>query len=214
MILNVSEIVSSIQGEGKYTGYPTTFVRLSGCNLNCEYCDTKYANSTSKRKRMSIPTILNYLFKMGNQHICITGGEPLLQADVYPLVYELIERSYKVSIETNGAVTIEDDAYLRSFSYCMDIKCPSSGVSDKNIYRNLEHLMSHDEVKFVVADINDYVFAKEVIRKYPTKASLIFSPVMGKNGESSARDLAGWLVEDKIPKARLGVQIHKLIGFY
>lgn len=214
MILNVSEIVSSIQGEGKFTGYPTTFIRLAGCNLNCGYCDTKYANNHGKKKRMSIQTILSYLFKMGNQHVCITGGEPLLQADVFPLIYELVERAYHVTIETNGAVAIEDDLYLRSFSYCMDIKCPSSGMSQKNIYKNLEHLMPQDEVKFVIEDINDYVFAKETIKKYPTRAHFIFSPVMSKNGASSAKDLAGWLLEDKIPKARLGIQIHKLVGFY
>lgn len=213
MILAVTEIVSSLQGEGKHTGYPTTFVRLSGCNLNCSFCDTQYANK-GKKKRMSIQTVLNYIFKMGNQYICITGGEPLLQQDIYILIYELVERGYHVSIETNGAVEIEDDLYNRSYAYCMDIKCPSSGMDSHNKYTNLANLMAKDEVKFVVKDLGDYVFAKDILRKYPTKASIIFSPVMSRDGSSSAKILADWLTEDKIPKARLGLQMHKVVGFY
>lgn len=213
MILAITEIVSSVQGEGKFTGFPTTFVRLAGCNLKCSFCDTAYANK-GRKKRMSIQTILNYIFKMGNQYICITGGEPLLQEEVYTLIYELVDRGYNVTIETNGAVEIEDYGYLRSFSYCMDIKCPSSGMDSHNKYSNLANLIAKDEVKFVVKDLEDYTFAKEVIRKYPTKASFIFSPVMNRDGTSSAKNLAEWITVDKIPKAKLGVQVHKLIGVY
>lgn len=213
MLLAISEIVSSVQGEGKFTGYPTTFIRLYGCNLNCSYCDTKYAVSRGNKKKMGIQTILQSVFKMGNQHICITGGEPLLQESVYALIYELVEKGYEVTIETNGAVPIEETLYTRSYSYCMDIKCPSSGVSTKNLYKNLGVLKCNDEVKFVIADEEDYVFAKSVIRKYPTKAKLLFSPMMGGNPDI-AKDLAQWLIEDKILNARYGIQLHKLVGFY
>lgn len=211
MLLVVSEIVSSLQGEGKYTGYPTTFVRLFGCNLACPYCDTKYALK-GKKTRMSVETVLSYIFKMGNQHVCLTGGEPLLQDSVYCLIYDLVERGYKVSIETNGAVAIDDDSHRR-YDYCMDIKCPSSKMDNRNILANLGHLLPQDEVKFVIYDYNDYIFARETLKKNPTKAKLIFSPCF-TDGKSNADQLSEWLVEDKIPNARLGIQIHKLIGIY
>lgn len=212
MLLTVSEIVSSIQGEGKYTGYPTTFVRLHGCNLNCSYCDTKYA-CKGKKKRMSVESVLSFIFKMGNQCVCITGGEPLLQDTVYCLIYDLIERNYKVTIETNGAVPIEFTNYKRSFCYCMDVKCPSSGMQGRNVFENLGNLIADDEVKFVIYDYNDYIYAKEIIKKYPTKAKIVFSPCF-KDGKSNADQLSQWLLEDKIINARLGVQVHKLIGIY
>jgi 7-carboxy-7-deazaguanine synthase len=212
MLLSVSEIVSSLQGEGKYTGYPTTFVRLFGCNLKCGFCDAQYA-SNGRRKRMSIDTILNYIFKMANNHVCITGGEPLLQENVYCLVYELVDKGIKVSIETNGAVKI-DETPVRSYNYCMDIKCPSSKMEKKNIYSNLVNLMSNDEVKFVISDIEDYEFAKAVLRKYDTQAKIIFSPCFDKDGKHNGRELSQWLLEDKLPNARLGMQTHKLLGIY
>ncbi|NDH07801.1 radical SAM protein [bacterium] len=212
MVLSVSEIVSSISGEGKYTGIPTTFVRLYGCNLCCKFCDTKYA-SKGKRKRLSIDTILNCVFKMGNKHICITGGEPLLQESVYALIYELVERRYFVTIETNGSVEIPETLYHRSYSYCMDIKCPSSGESNKNNFANLARLMNHDEVKFVVKDREDYEFAKEVLKKYPTEASLIFSPCF-ESGKPIGAEVSQWILEDKIYKAKIGVQIHKILNIY
>lgn len=213
MFLNISELVSSIQGEGKFTGYPTTFVRLHGCNLNCGYCDTKYAMKKDSKKKMGIQSITQSIFRMGNPHICITGGEPLLQESIYVLIYELVDKGYEVTIETNGAVEIPETLYSRSFSYCMDIKCPSSGCSSKNKYGNLDKLKSNDEVKFVIADEEDYVFAKSVIRQYPTKAHFLFSPMMGED-EDIAKNLAQWVMEDKIPNARFGIQLHKLVGFY
>lgn len=214
MTLTVSEIVSSVQGEGKYTGYPTTFVRLFKCNLKCAFCDTKYAQSYGNKRRLSIDTILSYIFKMGNRHICITGGEPLLQENVFILIYELVERGYKVTIETNGSVKLENGDTRRTYSYCMDIKCPSSKMDKFNHYDNLLQLRDTDEVKFVIGDINDYLFARDILKKYNTKATKIFSPVMPNKDETLPSQLAQWLVEDKIPKSKLGVQLHKLIGVY
>jgi|SRR3712207_4019007 len=212
MSINVTEIMSSLQGEGKYAGYPTTFIRLHGCNLNCTFCDTKYANEGKKRK-MSVSKILSEVFAKGNDYVCITGGEPLLQDEIFEVIYELVPKGYRITIETNGAVPIDMDFRLRPFSYCMDIKCPSSGMDEFNIYANLSRLQSQDEVKFVVKDINDYQFARNILKRYNTKAGVIFSPVMGDE-ENIADLLAHWIEEDKIPKARLGVQLHKLVGFY
>lgn len=212
MQLLVSEIASSIQGEGQYTGFPTTFVRLHGCNLKCGYCDTRYA-CAGRKKRMSVTSVLSYIHKMGNQHVCITGGEPLLQNSVFCLIYDLVDRNYKVTIETNGAVEIEPSTYLRSYSYCMDIKCPSSNMTSKNIYSNLENLLAKDEVKFVISDRADYEFAKEVLKEHHTIAQIIFSPCF-VDGKSNAKEISEWILEDKLINARLGVQVHKLIGVY
>ena len=214
MTLTISEIVSSIQGEGKYTGCPTTFIRLFKCNLKCAFCDTTYATSHGKKSRLGIETILSYVFKMGNRHICITGGEPLLQENVFVLIYELIERGYIVTIETNGSIPLEDGNSRRTYSYCMDIKCPSSKMDKFNNYENLLKLKDIDEVKFVIGDINDYIFAREVLQKYHTKAIKVFSPVIPSEDETLPAQLAQWLIEDKIPNSKLGVQLHKLIGVY
>ena len=213
MVLSISEICSGISGEGKYTGIPMTFVRLFGCNLSCLFCDTTYASGKGKRKRISIDTILTCITRMGNRHICITGGEPLLQESVYALIYELVGRKYTVTIETNGSVAIPETLYWRSFSYCMDIKCPSSGESNKNNTANLARLMDKDEVKFVVQDREDYDFAKDILKQFPTEAQIIFSPCF-TDGKSNGAEISQWLLEDKIYRARLGLQIHKVLGIY
>lgn len=212
-MLSLSEVQESLQGEGKYTGCPTTFVRLYGCNLWCSYCDTGYSRK-GKRKNSSIDTILKAVFKLKNEHVCITGGEPMLQEDFYPLLYELMEKGFIVSVETNGSIEIVKDAYNRSYYYCMDIKCPSSNMFSHNLYTNLANLQIKDEVKFVIMDYTDYLFAKGVIKQYPTQASFIFSPCFDSEGKSNAKELSEWLLVDKIPKARLGMQMQKIIGIY
>lgn len=214
MTLTVSEIVSSVQGEGKYTGFPTTFIRLFKCNLKCSFCDTTYAQSKGSKRRLSIDTILSYVFKMGNKHICITGGEPLLQENIFVLIYELVDKGYLVTIETNGSVLLESGDNRRMYSYCMDIKCPSSKMDKYNKYENLLELRDTDEVKFVIGDINDYLFAREVLQKYHTKAVKVFSPVMPNKDQTLPAQLAQWLIEDKIPNSKIGVQLHKLINVY
>lgn len=160
---------------------------------------------------MSVQTVLNYIFKMGNQFVDITGGEPLLQENAQVLVYDLVERNYNVTIHTNGSKEIDECLYVRSYAYCMEIKCPSSGMEDRNIYSNLSRLITKDEVKFLIMDAEDYVFAKEIIKKYPTQASFIFSPVI-KDGKHIGKDLAQWMLEDKLKKAKLGVPIQDLLG--
>ena len=210
-MLVLSECFSSLSGEGKYTGYPTTFVRLYGCNLHCKFCDTEYAWKKGKRRNISLENLMSMVTQMGNKYVCITGGEPLKQQDTMPFVYELCYNNYIVNIETNGSIPIEKDHYARSFSYCMDIKCPSSGMALKNCYDNLENLSSRDEVKFVIADYNDYLFAKGVLKQYYTLAPIIFSPCFDKEGKSNAEELTEWMIADKI-NARLGIQMHRILG--
>ena len=146
-------------------------------------------------------------------YVCITGGEPLIQDDVYPVIYELVDEGYKVSIETNGCVPIDPCSYNRSYKYVMDIKCPSSGVSDKNVLTNLGNLMPHDEVKFVIADEEDYKFAKRILRSYPTSAKILFSPMFDDKGKPMiGQKLIDWLLEDRFYYARVQIQMHKCIG--
>lgn len=205
-IVRICEIFSSLNGEGKYTGHPTTFIRLSGCPFSCSYCDTLYAKTIGKK--MSIDKIMTEVNKLGNKYVCITGGEPLAQNDTMSLVYELLSFSYIVSIETSGLIEIEEDGYARTFNYTMDIKCPSSGVSDNNVYTNLSRLKSYDEVKFVIADSQDLEFAKTTLKKHPTKAQVIYSPV------NNNLDVAKMITESLINKdiqGKLGLQLHKIL---
>jgi 7-carboxy-7-deazaguanine synthase len=211
MALHLSECFSTIQGEAKYAGYPTTFVRLHGCNMLCNYCDTLYAVTGKKYKKVSVETIVNNVMKMRNRHVCLTGGEPLLQDEAWVLLYELVDKGFIVNVETNGGIPLERREF-RSFSYTMDVKTPCSGMVDLNVYDNLAKLTEKDEVKFVCSDIEDYTFAKEIIRKYPTRATLIISPLFRGKKSTIMEDLANWLIEDKIPNMKLGVQLHKIIG--
>lgn len=211
MGLKLSEVFSSLQGEGKYAGYPTTFVRLHGCNMLCTFCDTLYAVTGKRYKKVSVGYVVKAVHEMRNKHVCITGGEPLIQEDAWTLIYELVEKGYTVSIETNGGVELEQREF-RSYCYTMDIKSPRSGMEHMNLYSNLSKLTERDEVKFVVGDIEDYTFMKEIIRKFPTRAPIIVSPLfIGKNSEIM-KDIATWLVEDKIANVRMGVQLHKIVG--
>ena len=149
----------------------------------------------------------------GIKNICITGGEPLIYKEVIPLTWELMHLGYKVSIETSGCVPIEVLGYKRSFKYVMDIKCPSSGVSDKNVLTNLGNLMPHDEVKFVIADEEDYKFAKRILRSYPTSAKILFSPMFDDKGKPMiGQKLIDWLLKDRFYYARVSIQMHKCIG--
>ena len=212
MSLVVKEIVPSLSGEGKYTGCPTSIVRLSGCNLKCSYCDDKPAEV--KPRKISIMNVMNAVKQLGNKYVMITGGEPMLQKnEVIPLMYELASENYIAWIETNGSILLEKDHYRRSWSYCMDIKCPSSGMAEKNNYKNLANLLKNDEVKFVIADVGDYMFANSILRKYPTQATVIFSPVVSEDGTHNGRELAEMIISDKL-NVRLGMQMHKWLGIY
>ena len=210
-MLYVDEIFLSIQGESTDVGRPCVFVRLYGCNIGCKFCDQPQTPKCNKHK-MSLDTIEDKIRHFGVRYVCITGGEPLLQGDAYTLTYDLVAQDYEVAIETSGCIPIEVDNYGRSFKYIMDIKCPSSGVSHKNIYRNLENLTTKDEVKFVISDREDYLFAKTVLRNYPTTAKVLFSPVFNKDNKTYIGGLlTEWVLKDRL-NARIQVQLHKILG--
>jgi 7-carboxy-7-deazaguanine synthase len=211
--LKVFSIDSTLSGEGKFTGYPTTLIRLYGCNLLCDYCDAIQPEETNTRKYiMSIGKIVDMINKIGNKYVLITGGEPLLQKATLPLVYELNSLDYQVWIETNGSIPIEKDGYRRKWFYTMDIKTPSSGMAHKNVLSNIKNLLSVDEIKFVISDYSDYMFACSILKQYYTAASVIFSPVFDDKNKHNAKELAEWIIGDRLTNVRLGMQIHKIIG--
>lgn len=205
------EIFCSIQGESSDSGLPCIFVRFYGCPVGCSFCDQ--LQNLTKRKSITIERLMAKVKKFkGIKYVCITGGEPLIQQDIIPFVQELMYNNYRVSIETSGCVPIPDVGYHRSFKYVMDIKCPCSGVSEKNIYENLLRLQTNDEVKFVIATREDYEFMRDVLKKYPTAASVLVSPMFDKEGRAViGQDLVKWLIEDKLGNIRVQIQLHKIL---
>ena len=207
----LDEVFLSIQGESTDTGLPCIFVRLYGCPIGCVYCDQP--QTLANKHKASIETIMNRVKKYrGVKRVCITGGEPLIyKNDLMPLVWELQYEGYKVSIETSGCLPIED-FLRRDWKYIMDVKCPSSGVVEKNIYENLLKLHSKDEVVFVIADKKDYEFMKSVLQKYPTQANILLSPMFNKEGKNViGKELVGWLLYDRLDY-RIQIQLHKILG--
>ena len=210
-MLFYQEIFESIQGESSDSGLPCIFIRLYGCPVGCSYCDQP--QKADQKKRISVENIVNKVLKFkGVKNICITGGEPLIYKEVLPLTWELLNMGYKVSIETSGCVPIEHYEYQRSYKYVMDIKCPSSGVSHKNVYENLLHLHFKDEVKYVIANREDYEFMKTVLKKYPTSASILVSHMFDKNQKAViGKELVEWILEDRL-NVRVQIQLHKILG--
>ena len=206
MSLNLCEIFYSLQGESTFTGIPCTFVRLSGCNLDCAWCDTRYAKDEATP--LSIEKIIDQIKKFGCSLVEITGGEPLLQEETPDLISQLLEMDFQVLLETNGSQSIQniDPRCIR----ILDIKCPSSNESDSFLYENLTYLTKRDEIKFVIGSRQDYEFARSIIIEKLSQrpnAKTHLSPVFG---QITPESLAGWILEDKIP-ARLSLQQHKII---
>ena len=204
--LQVNEIFLSIQGESTHAGRPCAFVRLAGCNLRCRWCDTEYA--FYEGRRMAVDEVAAALETFGCDLVEITGGEPLLQEGVYPLIDALLASGRTVMVETSGASDVSrlDPRVIK----IMDLKCPSSGESHRNLWSNLEHLTARDEIKFVIADRADYEWAREAIRSRNLAArvnALLLSPVLG---ELEPVRLAQWMLEDRLP-ARFQLQLHKHI---
>ena len=203
--LEVNEIFHSIQGESSYAGLPCVFVRLTGCNLRCNYCDTRYA--FEEGELIEIEKIIKKVDEYSCNLVEITGGEPLLQANLHSLVNELIESGKTVLIETNGSV---DLATLNPHAIkIMDIKCPASGMADKNLFSNINKLSMSDEVKFVIQDENDYEWAKDIIKKYDLYkiAKILFSCVFDRIKPDL---LVSWIIRDKLA-VRFQLQMHKYI---
>jgi 7-carboxy-7-deazaguanine synthase len=205
-VLTIYEIYVSVQGESTHVGRPCAFVRLSACDLRCAWCDTPYA-FTGGRK-MAIDEVLAEVERIGCPLVEITGGEPLLQKDVYQLMRDLIGRGYEVLLETGGHVPIDDvpDEVVA----IVDVKCPASGEAARMHWPNLDQLSPHDEVKFVIQDRADFDYARGVVRRYrldERAAAILFSPVHGVLAPS---DLARWILDDRLP-VRLQIQAHKYI---
>lgn len=204
----VHEIFTSINGETTYSGEPTTFVRLYGCNVKCVYCDQP--QGAKDKHKMSVKKVVDEVRRRMVTNVCITGGEPLLQDETYQVAYELVDCGYNVIIETNGTIAL-DDYSRRRYKYIMDVKTPSSGVSDKNNYNNLEILLPSDEVKFVIGDKNDYEFMKRVLEKYPTQAKILVSPMFSEDLKPLVgKELVEWILEDRL-NVKVQLQIHKIL---
>ena len=205
-MLTVNEIFYSIQGESTRAGRPCVFVRLTACDLRCSWCDTPYAFNEGHKR--SIADILDEIARYDCPLVEITGGEPLLQDDVYPLMDRLIQDGRTVLLETGGHRPI--DRVPPGVVKIVDVKCPASGEAEKNHWANLSRLAPHDEVKFVVQDRADYEFARDVIARHDLAAraaAILLSPV---HGVLDARLLSEWVLADHLP-VRLQLQLHKYI---
>lgn len=206
MTLLVNEIFYSIQGESLHSGRPCTFIRLTGCNLRCSYCDTRYAYEEGEQ--MEIGKILERIASYRCPLVEVTGGEPLFQDDTPILIQRLLEKGYDVMMETNGSFNIS-----RVDKRCMkivDIKCPSSDQSDNNDLENLRRLDFKDQVKFVIGNREDYEYANNILKlidaDFPVDR-ILFSPVTGKMAPA---DLARWILDDNL-NVRLHLQLHKIV---
>ena len=205
-MLTINEIFHSVQGESTYAGRPCVFVRLTACDLRCTWCDTPYAfHEGSKR---SLDEIIGEVDRFGCSLVEVTGGEPLLQEDVYPLMQTLLERGKTVLLETGGHRSTE--RVPADVVTILDVKCPGSGEVERNDWDNLARLRAHDEVKFVVKDRIDYEFARDVIARHELSgraAAIHLSPV---HGVLDPKTLSEWVLADGLP-VRVQLQLHKYI---
>ena len=201
--MKLSEFFISIQGESIFSGFPFVFIRLSGCNLRCRYCDTKYAWEDGKE--VPLEKVIDKTKKAGFKKVLITGGEPLIQKDSLKLMEELASQGFQVLLETNGSLPIKD--VPRKVHIVMDIKTPGSGEEDSFLWDNLKYLKKSDEIKVVLVDRDDYIWFKSVMRRLPKGVLINLSPAWGflKPG-----DLANWILEDRL-NVRLNLQIHKYL---
>lgn len=205
-LLRITEIFYSLQGESTLVGLPTVFIRLTGCPLRCSYCDTAYAFNGGVR--MSVDAIIDQVRQYNTRYITVTGGEPLAQANCLELISSLLDRSYVVSLETSGALDVSR-VDLRAIKV-MDIKTPSSGEQSRNLYKNLDHLTVNDQIKFVIANDEDYQWSKSILDEYQLidRCQILFSPVAG--GEQSPVELAEKILTDQLT-VRFQLQLHKIL---
>ena len=203
--LRISEIFYSLQGESTRVGLPTVFIRLTGCPLRCTYCDTTYAFTGGSTQ--TLDEIMQQVASYATHYVCVTGGEPLAQKGCLALLQALCNAGYSVSLETGGALDVS--AVDARVSKVLDIKTPASGEMPRNLWSNLTHLNAHDEIKFVLCDEADYRWATQILQEHQLaeKCTVLFSPAQG---QLEARDLAEWVLRDKL-HVRVQVQLHKLL---
>lgn len=204
--VRITEIFYSLQGESSTAGLPTVFVRLTGCPLRCQYCDTEYAFYGGERQQ--ITDVLATVASHKAVNVCVTGGEPLAQKSCIPLLAALCDEGYQVSLETAGALSAEfvDSRVMK----VMDLKTPGSGEVNKNLYGNMAYLNSHDQVKFVICDRQDYEWARlkiDELKLTERVGDILFSP---STGQLNPTDLAEWILADHLP-VRFQLQLHKLL---
>ena len=205
-MLTVNEIFHSIQGESTYAGRRCVFVRLTACDLRCSWCDTPYA--FHEGRKMSLEDILAEVDRHDCDIVELTGGEPLLQKDVYPLMQRLLDRGRTVLVETGGHISLEQ--VPAAVHTIMDVKCPGSGEAHTTDWDNLNRLDGNDEVNFVIKDRDDYDYACDVLRRHPLHdkvAAVLFSPV---HGVLDPKTLSEWVLADRLP-VRVQLQVHKYI---
>lgn len=203
--LRITEIFLSLQGEAATSGFPTVFVRLTGCPLRCTYCDTAYAFHGGEW--WDLADVLRRVREYGVRHVCVTGGEPLAQKACVPLLAALADAQYIVSLETSGALPI--DAVDTRVQRVVDLKTPASGEVERNRYDQLAGLTAHDLVKFVICNRDDYEWSRERLREYAldSRCTVLMSP---SHGELEAARLAEWILEDRLP-VRFQIQLHKVL---
>ena len=202
--LRITEIFFSLQGESKFVGYPTVFVRLTGCPLRCSYCDSEYAFFGGEQ--YSLASIIEKVNGYKAKYVCVTGGEPLAQPNCIPLLESLCDNGLTVSLETSGAMDISKvDTRV---SIVLDLKTPGSGEMSKNVYSNIELLKNKDQVKFVNCDRGDYEWAKHTVDRYSLmekSGEVLFSPSFE---QLDPKELADWIVQDSL-RVRFQTQLHK-----
>jgi 7-carboxy-7-deazaguanine synthase len=203
--LRISEIFYSLQGETSRVGLPTVFVRLTGCPLRCQYCDTAYAFTGGQS--MTLQAIVAEIRKFPTRYVTVTGGEPLAQKNSLLLMKMLCDEEYRVSLETSGALDISavDERVMK----VMDIKTPASGEASKNLWENLQHVTSQDEIKFVLCNEDDYDWSRKMLVQHELtqKCDVLFSPAQG---QLLPGDLADWILRDHLP-VRMQLQLHKIL---
>jgi 7-carboxy-7-deazaguanine synthase len=203
--LRITEIFFSLQGESTLVGYPTVFVRLTGCPLRCGYCDTEYAFQGGEW--MSLDDIMDQVAGYQTRYVTVTGGEPLAQQNCLQLLQVLCDAGYQVSLETSGALDISatDPRVIR----VVDLKTPGSGEVGRNLYDNLDCLQPHDQVKFIICSRSDYQWAKDMISEYglSDRCEVLISP---SHGQQDATELADWILQDQLP-VRMQIQLHKYL---
>lgn len=202
--VRITEIFYSLQGETSTVGLPMAFVRLTGCPLRCGYCDTEYAFHGGEK--YTTEEILAKVASFGTSYVTVTGGEPLAQPNCWPLLSQLCDANYQVSLETSGALPIED--VDQRVAIILDIKTPGSGEVARNLWENIPHLKSNDEIKFVICDRQDYDWVRLQLDQHKLlerNCEILFSP---SYGQIDARSLADWILEDKLP-VRMQLQLHK-----